>query len=806
MKIRRLFFISILSIFSYPLTSQTPEGFNYQAIARDNGALITNYTLQVRITIQSDSIGGTVFWKELHSGVKTNNYGLFGLIVGIGFRESGLPYFSDIDWSVSPKFIKTEINFNGWKDMGSSRLMTVPYAMVAKDINGTLKKLTVKGATANLEEALFEVKNNLGQTIFAVYNEGVRIYVEDGAKGSKGGFAVGGFDMSKATTNQEYLRVTRDSTRIYVNRNVNKGAKGGFAVGGFDASKGLDDNYISISNKNYFIGTGAGKAVTSGTYNSFMGYQNGYSTTTGSQNVFLGYQSGYSNKTGNANVMIGNMAGNKIVDGIGNTFIGTASGQNSTSGSSNVFLGAGAGMKNSANYNIFIGNFSGYSNTSGTNNLFAGLFAGASNRKGSNNLYLGNTAGWADTIGNNNVFLGNGAGYTNQASNNIIFGYQAGFYSTTGDNNLFIGSQAGAYNQGFNNMFLGYQSGWTNTTGGSNIFLGFQSGFNNSTGMQNAFIGTQAGVSNTTGYNNVFIGTSAGQNNTEGSSNIFIGLQTGNKNTKGSQNTALGFLAGFSNQTGNSNVFIGNNAGYYELLSNRLYISNSSADKNNALIYGEFDNRYLTVNGNLGIGKTSPSVKLDITNGNWDVNNGEGDFRIGDGTYRFKIGVANSGGGAGDVRLNAHGGTDRLILGGGGKDILLVTNANVMPWSDNYSTLGASTNRWSVIYAVNGTIQTSDARMKENINVLKYGLETILNLSPVTYTWKDETGGREHIGLIAQEVRNVISEVVDEGTDPAKTLGINYSELIPVLIKGMQDQQKKIDELEELVKKLISEK
>jgi hypothetical protein len=42
-------------------------------------------------------------------------------------------------------------------------------------LTGSLKKLAVAGGTTNMEEALFEVKNNLGQTVFAVYNEGVRI-------------------------------------------------------------------------------------------------------------------------------------------------------------------------------------------------------------------------------------------------------------------------------------------------------------------------------------------------------------------------------------------------------------------------------------------------------------------------------------------------------------------------------------------------------------------------------------------------------------------------------------------------------
>ena len=95
----------------------------------------------------------------------------------------------------------------------------------------------VMSTTPDPEESLFSVVNNNGDTVFAVYNEGVRIFVEDGeAKGNKGGFAVGGFNASKQT-GLEYLRVTPDSVRVYVDTSSSKGNKGGFAVGGFDATK-----------------------------------------------------------------------------------------------------------------------------------------------------------------------------------------------------------------------------------------------------------------------------------------------------------------------------------------------------------------------------------------------------------------------------------------------------------------------------------------------------------------------------------------------------------------------------------------
>jgi uncharacterized protein (TIGR02145 family) len=233
-----------------PTVAQVPQGFNYQAIARDGtGNPIINTILPVRITIQSDSLGGTTFWIEEHTSVTTNGFGLFNLIPGKGVKQTGsaVTSFNAIDWTVTPKFIKTEINYSGWKTMGSSRLWAVPYSMVAGDLSGAVKKLAVTGETSDMEEALFEVKNKNGQTVFAVYNEGVRVYVNDGiAKGVKGGFAIGGFGTAK-TPSQDYFVVKPDTIRMYIDDTPGKTVKGGFAIGGFSTAKAPAREYLRVT-------------------------------------------------------------------------------------------------------------------------------------------------------------------------------------------------------------------------------------------------------------------------------------------------------------------------------------------------------------------------------------------------------------------------------------------------------------------------------------------------------------------------------------------------------------------------------
>ena len=128
--------------------------------------------------------------------------------------------------------------------------------------------------------------------------------------------------------------------------------------------------------------------------------------------------------------------------------------------------------------------------------------------------------------------------------------------------------------------------------------------------------------------------------------------------------------------------------------------------------------------------------------------------------------------------------------------------SNLIPLTDNAYDIGSLTNRWNTIYATNGIVQTSDIRLKTDIKILAYGLKEVLALKPISYYWKDTQQSRDRkIGLSAQNVQTVINEVVVK--DPtSEALGVNYSELVPVLIKAIQEQQQQINELKEEIKVL----
>lgn len=153
---------------------------------------------------------------------------------------------------------------------------------------------------------------------------------------------------------------------------------------------------------------------------------------------------------------------------------------------------------------------------------------------------------------------------------------------------------------------------------------------------------------------------------------------------------------------------------------------------------------------------------------------------------------------------------------------LIGCNSDFVTTTDGANSLGTSANTWFDVWATDATINTSDAREKTNIKTLDYGLKEIMKLRAVRFNWKKIPEAGDKIGVIAQEVQKILPEVVrdwefkkDETTGqkvkvPAVKLGIMYDEFIPVLIRGMQQQQeiieeqnKKIDALTKLVEQSL---
>ena len=112
--------------------AQSPEAFNYQAVARDaSGNILANQSLGIRVSLHNGSASGTVDYKETFT-VTTNEFGLFTLAIGTGIPVTG--DFSLLQWDASQYWLQVEMDpagGNTYTDMGASQLLSVPYAMYA---------------------------------------------------------------------------------------------------------------------------------------------------------------------------------------------------------------------------------------------------------------------------------------------------------------------------------------------------------------------------------------------------------------------------------------------------------------------------------------------------------------------------------------------------------------------------------------------------------------------------------------------------------------------------------------------------
>ncbi|MCC6690010.1 MAG: collagen-like protein, partial [Bacteroidia bacterium] len=105
----------------------SPQGINYQAVARDNtGNILANKNINVRFEIT-----GSLTFTEQHS-TTTNKFWLFNLVIGKGTQTS-TSSFSAINWGSAPHFLEVFVDYNGsgFLSLGKTQLMSVPYALYA---------------------------------------------------------------------------------------------------------------------------------------------------------------------------------------------------------------------------------------------------------------------------------------------------------------------------------------------------------------------------------------------------------------------------------------------------------------------------------------------------------------------------------------------------------------------------------------------------------------------------------------------------------------------------------------------------
>ena len=277
--------------------------------------------------------------------------------------------------------------------------------------------------------------------------------------------------------------------------------------------------------------------------------------------------------------------------------------------------------------------------------------------------------------------------------------------------------------------------------------------------------------------NNTKYGKNALENNSSNNNSAF-GYSTLEENTDGYQNTSCGADALTLNTDGINNCALG----HHSLLSN--------------------------INGNRNTGIGALSLKNNST--------GNNNVAIG-----FKAGLTLKSGNSNivignDAQLSSSSTSNEIVIGNdaighGANTVVLGNNdtLSIQPNSTNKTNLGSTSLRYKDIYSMNNVNTLSDKNEKENIKECDLGLSFIEKLKPVTYHLKGDVDKKEKVGLIAQDVEDILLDmnkknVIYEKDEETSSYGLRYEELISPIIKAIQELKKENDELKALNQELLN--
>jgi hypothetical protein len=182
-------------------------------------------------------------------------------------------------------------------------------------------------------------------------------------------------------------------------------------------------------------------------------------------------------------------------------------------------------------------------------------------------------------------------------------------------------------------------------------------------------------------------------------------------------------------------------------------------------------NRIYTSSTSFGINHTAPDCALSV-NGVVHIGNG--------GNFLYMGGTAGSVSSWGSRHYTSSGNH--------------VINAN----SFTFDNVGYGSN-WSVTFSGGNITATgnvtaySDVRLKTNINTLTNSLEKVLSMRGVSYTRTDFDTERTHIGVIAQEIEQILPEVISENENGIKS--VSYGNIVGILIEAIKELKKQLDEV-----------
>jgi hypothetical protein len=344
--------------------------------------------------------------------------------------------------------------------------------------------------------------------------------------------------------------------------------------------------------------------------------------------------------------------------------------------------------------------------------------------------------------------------------------------------------------------------------GNNNTFYGTAAGFNTTTALQNTFVGAYAGYITNSGTGNSVLGYQAGFSNTTGGSNTVFGWRAGYNNMTGTNNTVMGVVAGYQNTSGSGNVFVGYGAGNSETGSNRLYIDNcvDGGACSAPLIYGQFDNRRLRLNGMTEVHYNGqPKSQLNFSQ--WSTDTGGYLTSVQDNNFFVSSGARFDGTLTAPNQWVQRSSDDKSVIqgsGGLGYRVFLDSshavnqafNPTVRLWINYNGEFGINTapvagreiTTGSGAYLAAGTWTNASSRaLKERIEDLSLDAakQALAALQPVTFNYKADARW-QHVGFIAEDVPDLVAS-------PDRK-GLSAMDIVAVLTKVMQEQTRTIEQ------------
>jgi len=845
--------LSILAIILFSASStfaQVPESFKYQAIVRNAaGDIISNQFVRIQMQIIEGSSSGSSVYSEIHTPT-TNNFGLINLNIGEGTVESG--NFSTIAWDSNSYFVKISIDISGgttYTEMGTSQLLSVPYALHAKTSETSIND-EVDDADADPSNELQSI-SILGNDITLSEGGGSvtipssALWTESGSNlyYNAGNVAVG-TNSPEANSNIYIYRPAGDfgagKSGIYSNRRGASGAANGgtaWSASGIDAAiKGY-----SYYGNNYSAGVAAfsyldynnSSALVAAEYGGASSALLAYKDT--DSKIWSGFFNGDVNFTGNlyqngtlftggSGSSLWSQNGSNVYYNSGNVGIGTTSptnkltinGGSDVNGTNGGFLQLG--LNTGSNIGIDNNEIQARNNGNPSSLLLqcaGGIFRVHSEIAGkefsvldNGNVGIGtnNPTDKLDIRGKIRITQGNdydvwiqgGSVHSGEERNLAILGLDEDF----GD--ILIINHGGEYENGTileGKVGVGTRSpnAKLDVKGDTDDVILFEVKDKDGNPVFSVYPDyvrvtvPDDGVK--ASHHGAFVVSGRSTKGDKGTiditrltkGNYLIGHDAGtNINTTGIRNTIFGFEAGKSLLGGKDNVAIG-----YEALRSNTNGTDNIAIGTSAL---KNFNRNDSEGYNVGIGR---QVMLEQTTGHSNVAIGWTALR--NGTSNVRVTAIGYNAGYSSSSLSYENST---ALGYYSR---ITAHHQVRIGNSNVTSIGGYAN-WTNI---------SDERFKTNVKENVKGLDFITKLRPVTYNLDMDAianfnnipdslrlyeaeklkKSELQIGFIAQEVEAVANELdfdfhgVDKPKNKESHYGLRYVEFVAPLVKAVQEQQ-----------------